>query len=235
MALITPAILPSSREDFEKKLALFCSLPSVDRVQIDVVDGRFATPASWPYTEEAEFEGMVAKREMLPEQHRIAYEIDLMCTDAERAAGQCLTLGASRLTIHAVSAIDLERFLASVRTRYGDDIISIGLALNVTSDLALIESALAHIRIAYVQFMGIATIGRQGQPFDRRMLEKMHLFHDRHPDIPLQVDGGVSLSNARELITHGASHLVVGSALLRAAHPEAEIEKFEAFSPTFGV
>ena len=47
MSIIVPAILPTSFEDLEEKLAQLHGL--VDSVQIDSVDGHFATPASWPY------------------------------------------------------------------------------------------------------------------------------------------------------------------------------------------
>src|SRR5674476_869890 len=105
MSLVVPAVLPTSREDLEEKLALFARISSVERVQIDVVDGKFATPASWPYSAKAtqgtpypELEAMVQKGEMLPYLDHLAYEIDLMCLDVEQAAEAWLALGASRLT-----------------------------------------------------------------------------------------------------------------------------------------
>lgn len=233
MNLIVPAVLPSSREDLEEKLGRFSRIPSISRVQIDVVDGKFATPASWPYTASKELAAMVARHEMLPELHRIAYEIDLMCLDAEHAAGAWLALGATRLTFHAESVLDLPRLLAAARQRYGDDFVSFGLALNVASDLSLIEPYLGQIQ--YVQFMGIATIGRQGQPFDERVLGKIRLFRKRYPNIPVQVDGGVTLASAKELVALDVANLVVGSAILRAADPVAEVAKFEALTNPFGV
>lgn len=233
MNLVVPAVLPSSRADFEEKLKMFARLPAVSRVQIDVVDGKFASPRSWPYTAPQELRDMVAHGEMLPELDRIGYEIDLMCFDAERAADTWLALGATRLTFHAESITDLPRFLASVHTRYGGDFISFGLALNVASSLALIEPYLD--RIDYVQFMGIATIGRQAQPFDRRVLEKVRSFHTRYPDIPVQVDGGVSLGSARELVSLGISNLVVGSLITRADDPIALVAQLEELHIAHGV
>ncbi len=233
MSIVTPAVLPASRKELEEKLAILTSLPSVDRVQIDVVDGRFASPASWPYTAPEELRDMRARGEMLPELHRITYEIDLMCLDAEREAEVWLALGATRLIFHAESIIDLPRFLASIRKRYGSDVISLGLALNIASDLALIEPSLD--QIDFVQLMGIARIGRQGQPFDRRVVQKIRMLHARHPHIALQVDGGVSLDNAKELLAQGVSQLVVGSSLLRAVDPRAELMKFEMLQSPYGV
>lgn len=239
MGLVVPAVLPSSRKELDEKIILFASLPGISRVQIDVVDGEFASPASWPYTAPKEFSDMVRRGGMLPYIGRITYEIDLMCKDAERAAAAWLSLGATRLTFHAESTTDLPKFIAAARKHYSagaefsSDLISFGLALNVASDLALLEPCLGDA--SYVQFMGIARIGVQGQPLDERVFEKIRVFHERHPDVPIQVDGGVSLKNAKKLVSLGVSNLVVGSAILRAQDPAAAIEEFESFVSPYGV
>ena len=245
MGLIVPAVLPSSRIDLEEKLALLLRIPSVSRVQIDVVDGRFASPASWPYSAKAtkgkfsELEVMAQNGEMLPHLERLAYEVDLMCTDAEHVAGTWLALGAARLTFHAESTTNLGRLLASARRRYGagdgftSDLVSFGVAINLASNLSLIEPYLGEV--AYVQFMGIARIGRQGQPFDRRVFEKLKVFHAKYPKLMLQVDGGVSPENAHRLLSLGVSNLVVGSALLQAHDPSAVFAKFEELQSPYGV
>lgn len=230
MGLVVPAVLPTSRDDLQKKLELLSQVQSITRVQIDTVDGRFVSPASWPYTADTEFRDMVKRGEMLPNLNRIEYEIDLMCFDADRAAGGWLALGASRLTFHVGSTVDLPRFLASARKRYGgggalSPLVSFGIALSIAGDLALVEPCLE--QIDYVQFMGIARIGMQRQPFDRRVLEKVRIFRERHPEIAVQVDGGVSLGTAQELLTLGVRDLVIGSAILRAASPATAIAAFE--------
>ncbi len=233
MSFIVPAVLPSSRKDLEEKLQLFVHLPGVHRVQIDVVDGRFATPASWPYTATAEFARMVEHGEMLPHlAEHIEYEIDLMCLDALPAAESWLSLGASRLTFHAESMIDIGQ-LHTAHSRFGKDAVTIGLALNIASDLSLIEPFVSQIE--YVQFMGIANIGRQGEPFDRRVLEKIRIFHTQYPQMLLQVDGGVSLEIAKELLARGVTNLIVGSKIVRAADPFTELAKFEALQSPYGV
>jgi ribulose-phosphate 3-epimerase len=240
MALVVPAVLPSSLEDLKSQLRLLNNIPSITRVQIDVVDGRFATPASWPYRGGVKVSSLVGNHEMLPDTHRIGYEIDLMCFDAEAVVGGWIAFGASRLTFHAESVTDLPRLLSSFKKRYGGgsemglpSLVSVGLALNIASDLALIEQNVDSIE--YVQFMGIAQIGQQGQPFDRRALEKIRIFHTRHPGMPIQVDGGVSLQVAKELLPLGVCNLVIGSAISRARDPIAVVAEFEALQTPFGV
>src|SRR3989344_4968637 len=135
MGLIVPAVLPQSKFDLTEKLDLFARLKGVKRVQVDTVDGRFARPASWPYTAPQEFEDIRAHRETLPHPHRIAYEADLMVEDAEEAAGKWLAFGATRLVCHAEAIRDLPTFLARIRGRYGhwpdaSPGVAIGLALD---------------------------------------------------------------------------------------------------------
>lgn len=233
MSVIVPAVLPVSRDDLEEKLARLATIPAVSRIQIDVVDGLFASPASWPFSGSTgspqatseELQDMVKRAETLSHLDRIEYEIDLMCFDALRAAEDWLALGASRLTFHAGSTSDISRLFAVARKRYGD-VVSCGLALTIESDLALVEQVID--RIEYVQFMGIAKIGRQGQPFDERVLEQVRVFRERYPGIPLQVDGGVSLGNAKKLFALGVANIVVGSALLRASDPTFVFAQFES-------
>lgn len=239
MSLVVPAVLPTSKKYLEEKLALFATIPSISRIQIDVVDGKFASPASFPYTELTEFRRMVERGEMLPHLDRFEYEIDLMCLDAEQVAGDWLALGATRLTFHAESTTNLSRLLASVRQKYGSGarfapgLISFGLAINIASDLALVESNIEYIE--YVQCMGVVRVGRQGQPLDESVFEKVRIFHSRHPSIPLQVDGGISLRNAEKLVALGVSTLIIGSAIVEASDPAAIVAQFESLERSFGV
>lgn len=232
MSLIVPAVLPSSREDLDEKLALLERIPSVSRIQIDVVDSHFATPVSWPYSSPEEFQNVVEQNYMLPALDRISYEIDLMCLDMEQSASTWLTLGATRLTFHAESATDLPHLINIFRGRYGNS-ISFGCAINITSDLSLLEPCLREIQ--YVQFMGIASIGKQGEAFDPRVLEKIRTFHAHHPEVPMQVDGGISLSSAKQLLELDVSNLVVGSGILRASDPVAAFAAFQELQTPFGV
>lgn len=232
MSIIAPAVLPRSREDLQEKLLLFGSFPRIARVQIDVVDGRFASPSSWPYTDPTDMGSLLSAQYMLPFLDRISYEIDLMCIDAHRAADVWLQFGATRLTLHAESVSNLSTFLSRLKNYYGD-IIHIGLALNIDTDLSHAEQNIDAIE--YVQFMGITHIGKQGQPFDVRVLDRIRTFHHRHPHIPVQVDGGVTIENAKQLFAAGVSDLVVGSGIVRADNPRAAFNAFEHLRSPFGV
>jgi pentose-5-phosphate-3-epimerase len=83
--------------------------------------------------------------------------------------------------------------------------------------------------------MGITNIGRQGQLLDEKVFDKVKRFRDWNPEVPVQVDGGVSLKNAHNLVALGVSNIVVGSALSHSANLAEEIKKFEVLQTPFGV
>jgi len=229
MGVIVPAILPTSREDLEGKLALLNGL--VDSVQVDIVDGKFAGPATWPYVNgNGELAERLEDGEVLPYLGSIRYEIDLMVEDVEEVTGLWIAAGAQRLVIHAESTEHLPEIINELEVRYGHSkdfapgLLSLGLSINNDSDLSQLEP---HVDKAdYVQFMGIASIGKQGQPFDPRVLEKVRAFRNKYPNLTIQVDGAVSLETAPLLLDAGVDRLVIGSDLWRARDLKEQLKRY---------
>jgi ribulose-phosphate 3-epimerase len=237
MSILIPAILPTSHEDLEHKLTALYGL--VDNVQIDSVDGRFASPATWPYTESGEVELTFGTEDhMLPYLGIFTYEIDLMVRDPEKVVGAWINAGVERVVLHAESTNLLAKAIADIQVGFGHakdfapGLLSLGIALNVNTDLAIIEPFLD--RMDFVQFMGIAEIGKQGQPFDVDILRKIKSFRTRYPELNLQVDGGVSLETAPALLDAGISRLIVGSAIWRSNDIPATIAQFNALLKEHG-
>lgn len=238
MSIIVPAILPASRKDLVAKLDALSGI--VDEVQVDIVDGVFASPPTWPYdTGPSELGRMLASGDLIPRSGECRIEVDLMVQNPESTAGAWIELGASRVTVHAASTDHLPRLLNSFKTIYGHDkgfatgLLSIGIAITPTMDP---ESLAPYLdQIDYVQFMGIRKVGRQGEPFDMGILKSIDLFHRRHPEISLQVDGGVSLLTAPRLLEIGVSRLVVGSALWKAPDLKEAIARFEEVTEEKGI
>lgn len=242
MALVVPAILPSSRKELERWLKFFSHVPSVERVQIDVVDGRLAPSKSWPYNslDMDKDAGSWKESFILPKIDKIKYEMDMMCMDALDSAGDWLALGATRLIFHIEAVVAIPNFFATVRQKYGggkdmelSHLLSVGIALNIKTDMRVAEPYLSEVD--FVQFMGIEKIGRQGQRFDKRVIDNVKKVRSRHPHIPIQVDGGVNLEHAKELLSAGVGTIVVGSAILDAKDPITAITSFQALESPYGV
>jgi ribulose-phosphate 3-epimerase len=77
----------------------------------------------------------------------------------------------------------------------------------------------------YVELMGIDEIGRQGQPFDERVLQRIRDIKAKYPDLEVSIDGSVNEDTLPRLKEAGADRFVVGSAILNAENPEAMHKK----------
>lgn len=234
MGVIIPAVLVPSRRDLEETLARLAGL--VDAVQVDIVDGRFVGPPTWPYSEKEEL-GILEGTSQFPHLGEFKFEVDLMVENPEEQIGAWVDAGVERILVHIESVRSMERVIETMK-RYGHekgfapDLLSLGIAINIDTDIAAIEPYLADTD--YVQFMGIKTIGKQGQPFDERVLRKIEAFRKKHPGMPVQVDGAVSEKTAPALLSVGVDRLCIGSALLKAPDIGAALHRFQELAEEYG-
>lgn len=177
-------------------------------MQVDIVDGVFASPASWPFVSEIE-EGEVADiLSHLPESVR--YEAHVMANDPQVLAGNLARAGFSRIIFHIESFSDAEGARAALRAARASG-IEAGLALNVDTALSSIDTLVDECSV--VQVMSIASIGKQGQLFDERALSRIEELRAEYPTLTIAVDGGITEANVEEIVRAGADRLIVGSSL----------------------
>ncbi|MGC9602118.1 MAG: hypothetical protein ABSE76_00020 [Minisyncoccia bacterium] len=227
MVEILPAVLPKNFKDLCEHLERIKRAP-VTCVQIDVADGIFAHNRTWPYRDESTF-AKIAKEECgLPLWDTFDFEFDLMIEHPEERVMEFVHAGASRVLVHAESdgALHAMQRLVNLREESGALPLRVGVAIACSEQPDVLEPFEA--QFDYVQVMGIAKVGFQGQPFDVRALHMLERLRTRYPELPLQVDGGVTLGNARELAKAGATGLVVGSTIFKSEEPLEEIKKLQA-------
>ena len=209
MIEIIPAIMPKSIEDLEAQVRRVERL--VDTVQIDVMDGVFVPSVDWPYLSgesEEVFNDMVEGDFLFKHIGNVQFEIDLMVANPFLHAPDWALAGAHRIIFHIESFEDNGAIFDELPK---DGLKEIGLALNVDTDNEAVEQYIH--QIDFVQCMGIAKIGYQGQTFDERVIDKLKDFRRRFPELVLSVDGGVSIETASKLVKAGANRLVSGSAI----------------------
>ena len=224
MIEIIPAILPKSFKDLEEHAGRVHGF--VKKVQVDIVDGRFAkrswlSPKTWPYTDRKSFDSIVEKEKGLPFWQELTYEFDLMIENPVEEVMNFVRAGGTEIVIHA-GAPGADVALQKVAEQKDSD----NGAFTVTTGLALLPDMQPDVLerfdtlYDYVQVMGIARVGRQGEPFAPQSLALVERLRRRYPDLMIQVDGGVSLKTARALARAGANRLVAGSAIFTADNAE---------------
>ncbi len=220
MTNIIPAILPHTLDDLVMHLGRIRGAAPL--VQIDVCDGMFVTSRTWPMNpgDRARFAQIVKGDEGLPYWEDFSFEIDFMVHSPERLIPLWIATGIQRAVIHLESRHDWN----AVKDAAGDS-VELGLALDLDPPFERLHVAVP--RADYVQIMGIPRLGKQGEGLDDRVFGLIEKIRSEFPDVTIQVDGGVSLDNARGLIDSGADRLVVGSHIFNAPDPKDVLMKFE--------
>lgn len=217
MVEIIPAIMPKNYGDLVEKMGLFAGVAPL--VQLDIMDGKFVPERTWPYDpKDVYFAKIVSQDEGMPEWETLDFEVDLMIENPEDAIEKWASSGVRRIIVHVEAVSDFENIRATVP----QDLIELGLAINTTTPISSIEPYLD--QIDFVQCMGIAKIGFQGEAFDGRVLEHIHALRTLRPDMPISVDGAVNYETAKRLVDAGATRLVSGSAILKSGDISHAVE-----------
>ncbi|OHA16647.1 MAG: hypothetical protein A3G52_03220 [Candidatus Taylorbacteria bacterium RIFCSPLOWO2_12_FULL_43_20] len=225
---IIPAILEKTLPEIKEKLELMAGLAKV--IQLDVCDGKFVMVQSWPYYRgrySDDFARIIKEEEGMPFWKDFDYEADLFVSQPEQIARDFIIAGAKRIIFHAESENVLEIF-KNFRAEFSkDEILSpeLGISLNLSTDN---DAILPYLEDAdFVQFMGIANVGHQGEELDERVFGKVRQLRNNHPEVTISIDGGVTLDNAKRLKEEGADRLVSGSAILKSANIIETVRHFE--------
>lgn len=209
MIQITPS-LPAQSFDELHLLATILA-PYIPMLQVDIVDGEFVPLTSWPFIEGGNiYELLLRLRELPPE---LPLEIDCMVNRPEQYLDIFVELKVKSVIIHLRSTDAYDAIITHARS-HG---YAIGFAL--TNDVPLSELEPFIPQIDFVQVMGIAHVGKQGQPFDERTLDTLRILRASYPELPLVVDGAVNKDTIKILCDAGATRLAPGSAIAKNVDP----------------
>jgi ribulose-phosphate 3-epimerase len=222
---IIPAILVDDFSELQEKIELIRL--GTKRIQIDICDGQFVRNATWPYRKpDNNFEMLIREDISMPAWETIDYEFDLMVNKPEEVVDDWVSVGATRIVLHIESKGNMREAIEKLAGR-----VEVGIALNIDAPLSKIDEVLGNAmtngQIKFIQLMGIDHIGFQGQEFDAKVIQKIAEARKAFPDLPIQIDGGVSLETAHDLIEAGADRLIVGSAIMAAESPLNALKEFQ--------
>jgi len=202
---VVPAMIPKSQAevlDFAARLSFALEL------QLDLVDGKFSPTVCWPY--EPVGDPMAVKHAL----DAFTLEVDLMVENPVQAAIQWEKAGADMLVFH-IETLSLDALIAfSEGTK-----ASVGVSAHGNTSMETLTQYAMHAD--YIQLMGIAEIGAQGNPFDETVLEKIAMLRKRFPLMSIGVDGSVNKETIARIRNAGADRFVCGSAIVGQADPEA--------------
>lgn len=213
MTQIAPSMLSADFLHLEKDVEMVNA--NADLFHLDVMDGVFVPNISYgfPIVE------AIAKKAVKP------LDVHLMIVEPEKYVERFVEAGAAMVSFHLNATSDPDAVLDMIRAKGA----KAGLVIN--PDLP-VSSLFPHLKNCdFVMLMSVFA-GFGGQKFIEatydRVKELKAELERQGLDIPIEVDGGVSASNAAQLVSCGAEILVAGSAVFKAADPAQVIEEMRS-------
>ena len=213
MVKVAPSILAA---DFTKlgEEILAVEKAGADWIHIDVMDGHFVPNITvGPLIIKA-----VNRITNLP------LDVHLMIEKPDRYIPEFVEAGADILTIHVENCQHLHRTIQHIKG-FG---IKAGVVVNPGTSLSLLEEILSDIDL--VLLMSVNP-GFGGQQFIPSVLDKIEYLREiiekTDSNIEVEVDGGIKLDNAAEIVKAGADVLVIGSGIFSTDNYKSTIMKLK--------
>ena len=205
--IVSPSILSADFGNLERDIRMI-DRSAAEWIHVDVMDGVFVPNISFGFP--------VMKP--LRRATRKVLDVHLMITEPERYLRRFVEAGADFVTFHHEATRDARGCIAAIREA--------GAKVGISIKPATPRDLLPEIDMALV--MSVEP-GFGGQSFIPESLDKIRALDRMRREAGLgfliEVDGGISASNAGEVFAAGADAVVAGSAVFGAADPEAEILK----------
>lgn len=211
--MISPSILSADftniKDDF-----LAMDEGKADFVHVDIMDGNYVPNISFG-------PGIVKQFKKLTD---IPFDVHLMIENPENYIEDFVKVGADIITIHPGATKHLNRTINLIKS-YGVDV---GLAINPGESVDVLDYTIEDLNLVLIMSVNP---GFGGQSFIESSLRKIEetkkIINERNPRCKIEVDGGIKLDNAKEVLDAGADILVAGSAIFSKECPKDEIIKFK--------
>ncbi len=209
---VVPSLPAATFAELERVLTAVA--PVTREFQVDIVDGAFVPFVSWPFTE---VDPMAALALLAPFKNQFALEFDCMVLRPEQYLDALVALGARRIIIHVGSTTAYAAIASHARVH------GYQLGIAATGDVPLEVLDVLLPDVDFVQLMGIAKVGQQGQPFDERTIARANQLRARYPELTIAVDGSVNTATMPRLLAAGVNRFAPGSAVAKADDPAAAL------------
>ena len=197
MAIVVPAILEDDWSNFKNRLEVIMKIPGVKRIQVDFSDGQFTTHKDL----------QISELDIL--NPAFEWEAHLMVKDPRAYFFDAKLVGFTTVLFHYESVSDKSDIL-KLAEELDTLKLTAGLVINPETSIAEIAPYLDSFK--QISVMGIEP-GEKGQPELPGTVERVKELRKAYKNGILEVDGGVKISNIKELSAAGADLLIANSAL----------------------
>ncbi len=207
--IVSPSMLSADFGHLERDTKMI-DRSAAEWVHIDVMDGVFVPNISFGFPVLKAITSATKK----------FMDVHLMIVEPEKYVARFADAGADLVTFHWEATEDVQRCIDLIR----DKGVKVGVSIKPKTPVSVLEEILPQLDLVLI--MSVEP-GFGGQSFIEGSTEKVRelkaMIERKGLKTLIEIDGGVSRHNARELYEAGCDALVAGSAVFKAADPEAEI------------
>ena len=215
MALIAPSLLAADFLQLQKACDML-NESKADWYHLDIMDGRFVPNISYG--------AMVV--EFLRKASAKFFDVHLMIEEPEKYVPAFKDAGANSITIHYEACSHLHSNIQQIK-KLG---LKVGVALNPHTPVELLKDILQDIDMVLIMSVNP---GFGGQSFIAHTINKIkrmrEMIDEQLLNVQIEIDGGVTLENAKVIVDAGADILVAGSSVFKSADPIKTIATFKSF------
>lgn len=214
MPIVAPSFLAADFLHLDKACEMV-NQSEAEWFHLDVMDGRFVPNISFGIPVISAIRKATTK----------VCDVHLMIEEPEKYAEAFKAAGADVLTVHAEACKHLHRNLQQIK----DLGMKAGIALNPHTPISMIDEVLAGADLVCIMTVNP---GFGGQKFIHSILKKVESLKEsiikKGANTLIEIDGGVTLDNAADLVRAGADVLVAGNTVFAANDPMAVIAALKA-------
>ena len=207
--ILSPSLLAADFGNLQQAIEMV-NASEADWFHIDIMDGVFVPNISYGMP----VLSVIQKHATKP------LDVHLMIVDPSRYISTFAKLGSDILTVHYEACTHLHRTLQAIKAEG----MKAGVALNPHTPVALLEDIIQDVDVLLLMSVNP---GFGGQSFiektEKKVRQAKRLSEQAGDSTLIEIDGGVSLKNAKALIEAGADALVAGSFVFNAANPTQTI------------
>ena len=185
-----------------------------DYIHVDVMAGHFVPNISFG----------AAVMKTLNGKTSLPYDVHLMIENPDQYIGDFVTDQTEFITVHQEACVHLHRTIQNIKSKG----VKAGVSINPATPVSTLECVLEDLDLVLIMSVNP---GFGGQKFIPQTLQKVNelaaIKKERGLDFAIEIDGGVTLANAKEVMDAGVEIAVAGSAVFGAEDVVQRVRDFK--------